>query len=68
MIQHIFSAQASGPIEIEYRKLIKSNRSNKNHFMVRLNQEEYDYLVEITKKLLVYPIHFLTDVSHNTDA
>ncbi len=68
LITPIFSAQASGPIEIEYRKLIKSNISNKNHFMVMLNQEEYDYLVEITKKLLLYPIHFLTDVSHNTNA
>ncbi len=63
-----FAAWEYGPVEIEYRKFAKNKEFDKNHFIAILSDDEYDYLVEITKKLLSYPPHFLVDVSHNTDA
>ncbi len=63
-----FTAWEYGPTEIEYRKLAKGKEFDKKHFIAKLNHEEYDYLVEITRQLLSYPPRFLVDVSHNTDA
>ena len=61
-----FVAWKYGPVEINYRKSIESNKEF--DFEVNLNSKEQKFLDNLTKRLLKASPWFLVNFSHNTSA
>ncbi len=64
-----FQAWKYGPVEIDYRYEFKKGNSNYDKFnTIDLNQEQKDFLDQLTKKLLKVSSWFLVDFTQNTSA